>query len=606
MKVRLFIVLLLSPIWSFQLFGQETESDLTWDAIQTTKKGSITAYWHESRPFIYKNKRGSMEGIEANLMNGFVKFLKDHKGIELNVVWKEAESFHATYATIAHQKKATFGVSAFSITEKRQKEVDFARPYMADINVLITSENVPVMKNMDEFQEQLPNLKAITIKETTYEEELRRIQKQGNLSFPIEYIPSSQNILRTIANQENSFGFIDLPVYMMIFKENPSVAVRRQNMFPIKRMGYSFIMPEGSDWKQPLDEYINHPDFKTALHQIIGEHIDLDLYYFVEGLAVESDDEVVMLLTKEKEIQYKNLMGKTEQVLMATRKSNFFFIFASVTLVFLIITIVQYRKRNEQKEEIEAQRKSIAAKSEALEKKNEHLIALDTEKNHLINILAHDLRTPINQIHGLAQLISLDNKTLSQEQKELVRQIMGTSVRLNKMISQLLDIEALEHNNIRLNPEKVDIVQLVQQVIGAFESTAEAKSITLKFTSDWNTSLHIFADPLYVTQILENLISNAIKFSDRGKSTEVGLMERTSHVCIFVKDQGPGMSEDDLQHVFKKFQKLSARPTQGETSFGLGLSIVKKYVDLMNGSVWCESTKGNGATFFVDFPKAVE
>lgn len=544
-----------------------------------------------------------MKGIEYEILMGLPEFLRKNHGVEVSIVWKEAESFSRTYGSIRDQKeKGSLGVSAFSITEKRKGEVDFTPAYMSDITVLITSEDIPVMKDLEGFNAIIPKLTAITIKETTYEEELMRLQNHGKLPFRIKYIPSSANIMQSIASRDSSFGFIDLPVYMLLFNEDPSIKVKRQNFFPIKREGYAFILPEGSDWAIPLNEYFSNNNFKSELEQIIGRYIDLDLYYFVEGLAVQSDDQVVMLLTKEKEIQSKDLLGKTQQVIDETRKRNFFIVVMSVTFVFLVITAIQYKKRNEQKEKIEAQQKSIEQKSEQLEKRNQHLLALDDEKNNLIKILAHDLRTPINQIQGLAQLVLLENGSLQNEQKALIGQIMDTSVRLNKMITQLLDIDALENNRVSIFMDTVNLRALAQQVVSSFEKPAQKKQIVLSYVPLCD-QCEIKGDPLFLIQILENLISNAIKFSPKGKSVQVMLEDNPSSVLISVKDHGPGMTEEDLQNLFRKFQRLSARPTAGEPSFGLGLSIVKKYVEMMNGRVWCESVLQKGSTFFTEFPK---
>jgi signal transduction histidine kinase len=589
-------------IFPAMVIAQPDYPDPGWADVQRTKKGSITVYWHESRPFVYRDKLGNMQGIEYDILQGFPKFLKETKGIDLRIIWKEGKSFSDTYSTIRDKKTATFGASAFSITEKREKEVDFSPPYMSDISVLITSEGIPIMKNMEEFNAVIPKLTAITIEETTYEQELMRLQHQGNLPFDIKYIPSSENIVRRIAMSDSAFGFIDLPVYMMLFNENPSIKIKRQNLLPIKREGYALLLRENSDWKAAIQEYFSSTSFKSDLEKNISKYIDLDLYHFVEGLAVHSDNHTVMLLTKEKEIQYKDLVGKTAQVMEETRKRNFFIVLMSVTLFFLILTAVQYRKRNEQKEQIEAQRKSIEEKSVQLEYRNNHLLALDEEKNNLIKILAHDLRTPITQIQGLAQLVILENRNMGEDEKSLVTQIVDTSVRVNKMISHLLDLDSLESNRVTVLMDRVNIRTLAEKVVASFEKQAVKKDIRISF-HPLCSDCHIKGDSLFLIQIIENLISNAIKFSPRQKQVQV-IVHETNNIVLSVKDQGPGMTADDLSNVFKKFQKLSARPTGGEESFGLGLSIVKKYVDLMGGRVWCESEPGKGTTFFVEFNKA--
>src|SRR6187402_1600644 len=115
---------------------------------------------------------------------------------------------------------------------------------MADICVLTTSNDIPIVKSVEEFNRAFSNLTAVTIKGTTYEQDLITLKNKGKVDFKIKYIPSSENILRTIENMSQGFGLIDLPVYMMIFNNDPAVNVKRQNLFSTNREGYAFIFPK--------------------------------------------------------------------------------------------------------------------------------------------------------------------------------------------------------------------------------------------------------------------------------------------------------------------------------------------------------------------------
>ncbi len=543
-----------------------------------------------------------MQGIEAEILNGFKKYLKRMYRIDLMIVWKEARDFGDIYATIRDKKlDATIGASAFSVTPERQQYVGFSPPYMSDISVLISSKNIPIAQSMEEFSRVFSRLTAVTIRETTYEQDLLKLKNAANLSFGIQYIPSSQNILHTIEKMDSAFGFIDLPVYMMIFNDNPSVGVKRQNLFPVKRQGYSFIYPPSSDWASPFEEYYYDENFKTELERIIARYIDIELYHFIESLAIQSNDPVV-LLTKEKEIQDRDLLGKSQLILQQIRARNFLIVFAAMILVFLIIIIILYRKRMEQKQKIEAQGKSIESKNEQLEKRNHHLMTLDEEKNNLIKILAHDMRTPINHVQGLAQVFLLSNEGLPEDQKMIIQNITDASIRLNRMITNILDIDAIENDRVKIFMDDVRINPLIQQVIKTFHGQAQKKNLHISFTSSVENVL-VKGDPLFLIQIFENLLSNAIKFSENGKTIEVIVTGSGEKVSISMKDQGPGLTEEDFHELFKKFKRLSAKPTAGENSTGLGLSIVKKYVELMGGRVWCESKPNQGAAFTVELNK---
>jgi signal transduction histidine kinase len=574
----------------------------TWKEVKRKGNGAITVYWDQSKPFIFKDADGTMRGIEADIMESFRRYLNDVHHIKLTLHWKEAKSFSNTYLAIRDKKESgTFGASAFSITPSRQQEVDFSPPYMSDISVLITSKNIPIVKNLEEFNEVFSKLTAITIKQTTYEGELLKIKQESNLPFNIHYIPSSANILRTIENTDDGFGFIDLPVYMMLFNSDPSIKVKRQNLFAVKREGYAFIFPENSDWNSILQAYFSQEKFQLHLEKIISNYIDLELYHFVENLAAQSNNQVT-LLTKEKEIQQKDLLEKQNQIEQEARTRNFLIILATIIFISLVIIIMLYQKQNEQKKKIEAQAQSIETKSQQVEKRNERLIALNEEKNNLVKILAHDLRTPINHIVGLVQVLLIKNNELPHDQKMLIQQVIEASLRLNKMISNILDIDALENDRVKIFIDDVIISSLIKQIVSSFEHHASNKDISLTYNTTCDDCV-IKGDALFLIQIFENLISNAIKFSEKGKSVVVKVESVNDEVLVHVIDNGPGLTADDMKILFRKFQRLSAKATGGEPSTGLGLSIVKKYVELMNGKVWCESQPGKETSFIVSFTK---
>jgi len=143
----------------------------------------------------------------------------------------------------------------------------------------------------------------------------------------------------------------------------------------------------------------------------------------------------------------------------------------------------------------------------------------------------------------------------------------------------------------------------VKPLLVNYTLTASQKNIEIRSTLP-SDGAFAEVDNSFVSQVYENLLSNAIKFSPPDKQIFVTLTLINNTWRFEIKDQGPGISEADQQKLFVKFQKLSAKPTGNETSTGLGLSIVKKYVDAMNGKIWCESQINQGASFMVEFAKA--
>jgi signal transduction histidine kinase len=207
--------------------------------------------------------------------------------------------------------------------------------------------------------------------------------------------------------------------------------------------------------------------------------------------------------------------------------------------------------------------------------------------------------------------------------------ILDTAKRMFEMIMKIINSDALETGQFNLESTAFELNFIITSIVDRFEQSAGVKNIAIR--SDVPAQpLHAFADQAATIEILENLLSNAIKYSPQGKCVFVRLTEsqvlRTNHIwtreewervqqqsldaftesCvrIEIKDEGPGLTEEDKTYLFTKFAKLSAQPTGGETSTGLGLSIVKRLTDAMNGRVWCESEYGQGATFILELPKS--
>jgi signal transduction histidine kinase len=244
----------------------------------------------------------------------------------------------------------------------------------------------------------------------------------------------------------------------------------------------------------------------------------------------------------------------------------------------------------------------LKQQKDEIESKNGELLNLNLEKNNLIGIVAHDLKSPLNQIKGLTSLIKMTLKDLDPETTNLLGLIEGSTHRMSDMVSKILDIEAIESKKLNLSIQRINLADILTTITDRFALEANNKQIKLHF--DQPTPLYIDADAGYINQIFENLFSNAIKFSPAEKNIFIALTQQNGTVTAMVKDEGPGMTDEDKKKLFTKYQKLSARPTANESSTGLGLSIVKKFVEDMSGKIWCESEAGKGASFFVQFDRS--
>jgi signal transduction histidine kinase len=179
--------------------------------------------------------------------------------------------------------------------------------------------------------------------------------------------------------------------------------------------------------------------------------------------------------------------------------------------------------------------------------------------------------------------------------------IEDSARRMFTLITNLLDVNAIESGKIHTHLEKLDILPVVSQLVQTYAERATVKNINIDFQVS-EPHYIAFVDYNITQQVLDNLISNAIKYSPHYKNVTVKIYANDGYVHCEIQDEGPRLSEADQKKLFGKFTRLSTKPTGDEHSTGLGLFIVKKRVTALNGRVWCESEFGNGAKFTVAFP----
>jgi len=234
-----------------------------------------------------------------------------------------------------------------------------------------------------------------------------------------------------------------------------------------------------------------------------------------------------------------------------------------------------------------------------------HLLTLNSLKEandfkkEILGIAAHDLRNPLNIIIGFSNII----QELGNNNKEIIyyaEHINTEAKQMNELLSELLNTASNDATDFEINRSDFNLTELTNSILLSFHSSLESKKQKAKFHC--SEEIIINADKKKIKEVLENLISNAIKYSHSGKQITVTLSKNVSFIELKVKDEGLGMTENDLQKIFGKYQKLSAKPTNNESSMGLGLYIVKKIIDQHNGNIFVNSSIGKGTTFNIILP----
>lgn len=242
---------------------------------------------------------------------------------------------------------------------------------------------------------------------------------------------------------------------------------------------------------------------------------------------------------------------------------------------------------------LESQKETIAAQSSELER-------LIEEKDYIIRILAHDIRNPLQNITSLVGMMENDGDSIHKS--DYIRLINQSSSSAQNLVNRVLEMDTLDQK-ADLEWEQLNICLFLAEIVETMSESAVKKQIQINLHYE-TTQCFVLADKTYLHLVFENLLSNAIKFSEPNKQVHVVISNDTSHVKVKIIDEGPGINPEEEDRLFQKFSKLSSRPTAGESSTGLGLSLVKRYVELVGGEVWYEASSGPGASFVVELALA--
>lgn len=282
------------------------------------------------------------------------------------------------------------------------------------------------------------------------------------------------------------------------------------------------------------------------------------------------------------------------------------YIFAG--LVIAIITGQRERARLQSlatEQELQAYAEELEEANAKLKEANHQLKDTDQLKDRFLSIASHELKTPITSIRGQAQLAIrrlAKSKTPSPEiagMSTTLEKIDAQTTRLTSLIDELLDVSSMRAGKVELHKRECELVTLCQDIV---EDQQLLSGRTILLTAETPT-VDIIADCERLTQVVVNLVTNALKYSSEGSDVQVRLSQNDAHACIAVQDHGKGISDKQLPHIFDTFYRTPDAQASSKFGLGLGLAICKDIVERHGGRIWCESKIRKGSTFFVEVPK---
>ncbi len=372
---------------------------------------------------------------------------------------------------------------------------------------------------------------------------------------------------------------------ILVLRESPS---ERTKFAILAGSGcYSGLVGEGaSATLAPHLQHVVEQAFERRHHEYLAER---SVLYIGTG----SGREVVVVLEAGKDL------SETDRALVEVFCSRLSIAFDNVILY------EQLQAANASLEERVAQRtRELTLANERLAAQSHELRRANRFKSEILGTVAHDLKNPLGVILGRAEMLRelLDRSPFSAEAARMqIDHVRDTAKKLTEMVDTLIADAMSDALDIRVRREPIDLGELVSDVVSANRPLAERKEQRLLVEA--TPKLTVIGDHDRLSEAVDNLISNAIKYSPRGAAVRVGVSRRGAQAAIVVEDRGPGLTPEDLSRLFGRFQRLSAQPTGGETSTGLGLSIAKRIVDLHGGAIEARSEgPGKGAVFEILLP----
>ena len=352
-----------------------------------------------------------------------------------------------------------------------------------------------------------------------------------------------------------------------------------------------------SNYKWLSDLHQKTGDYKTALqyHILFAQYSDsLDLKEkYEQTIALEKQYE-----TEKKENEIVRLQAKQELMDVQLHKNKQLkllgFVTASMLLIFVLFMLTRYFDKAKSNRLLEVKNKKI-------EQSENELKLLNAAKNKFFSIIAHDLKNPFHTVMGYSYLLSNDYDNFSEdERRKFAADIHQSTNNIFRLLQNLLEWSRSQTGRLTFNPREIEFKQVIDNAVSVLLSLAEQKDIAIQLTYDDNLTL--FADPQMIETVLRNLINNAIKFTPESGKIEITAMQADGQINLCVKDSGVGISQEDIQNLFRIDSTVKRKGTNNEDGSGLGLILCKEFVYKNNGHIWVESSPGEGSSFFFTVP----
>lgn len=368
-------------------------------------------------------------------------------------------------------------------------------------------------------------------------------------------------------------------------------------------------LPDLQENYQYLSKYFDiKRDYKQALHY----H---RLYASIKD-SINSQEAMIRIKEMESLSQAQNLQQEIQLLrkdneissLRATRLKRTIFSLAALSLMITLLFLVYHQKNRLKRETtrlLEEKNRQLEKANLKLQNSEKHLKELNSTKNKFFSIIGHDLRNPLNALLGFSELISGNSRDYTSEEIQRYSKIINEAAKnIHLLIENLLEWSRSQSGNIDYHPEMTDLMPMIAEIFKVFEIHADKKGVDM--VSEVPTDISVYADRNLLSTILRNLINNAVKFTPNGGKVRIFCEQSDSEITISVEDTGIGMSEQQMENLFRLKSNVTMPGTSEEKGTGLGLILCREFVEMHKGKIWALSKPKVGSTFSFTLPLKVK
>jgi len=346
-------------------------------------------------------------------------------------------------------------------------------------------------------------------------------------------------------------------------------------------------------------------DYKNALlfyrraSEIRDSIFDQDRNKKITEMQVKFETE-----EKEREIQLLNQQNRIKDLQL--NRQNILFVLFFLTFSLLIAIVYLERKRlklrNTLSEELSVRNQTLEMINEKLLKSENNLKEINSSKDRLFSIIAHDLKNPFFALKGTLELLSTNFDDFNESKKrDFIRTINNSVNRIMYLLENLLNWSRSQSGKIEINNEYFKLADIIIPIVNLYQHAANTKEISINFLI--SPEMDVNSDKQILSSIIRNLFNNAIKYTTKNGTITLEAEERNGNILIKVIDSGVGIPEERIEHLFDINVNLSTKGTAREAGSGLGLVLCGELIDKLNGKISVESSVNNGSTFTISIPR---